>query len=130
MTQANEEFMRETYDLFVKGGVGAIIDRFDDDIAWHIFGRQSPLARDWNGRIGVNEFFRDLVEMSEGTFRLEVQDVVAGDDRGVVFVHESARRNNDSYEMDTVHVCRIKNQKITEYWRYSPDIYRDDEFWS
>lgn len=83
-----------------------------------------------SGKFGVTEFFRDLVEMTEGTFRLELQDVVAGDDRSVVFVHERARRNNESHEVDTVHVWRIRDRKVTEWWRYSPDIYRDDEFYS
>ncbi len=132
MAQAtsNEEFLRETYDLFIKGGIGAIIDRFDDNCVWHIFGRKTPLAGDWKGKFGVTEFFRDLVEMTEGTFRLELRDVVAGEDRSVAFVHERSRRNNETYEMDTVHVWRIRDRKFTEYWRYSPDMYRDDEFYS
>lgn len=127
---ANVAFLAEVYDRFIKGGIGAIIHLIDDDVVWHIQGRRSPLARDWHGKYGVNDFFRQLFDMCLGTFELEVGDVLAGGERGVVFVHERARRDGRVYEVDTVHVWRIRNGMLTEFWRYVPDLYADDDFWS
>jgi ketosteroid isomerase-like protein len=68
--------------------------------------------------------------MCEGTFELEVQDVVAGDERGVVFAHERARRDAQIYEVDSIHVWRIRNGMFLEFWRYVPYLYAHEEFWS
>ncbi len=128
--EPNVAFLADVYDQFVKGGIGAIIHLWGDDAVWHIQGRNGPLARDWHGKYGVNDFFRQLLDMCLGTFELEVRDILANRERAVVFVHERARRDGVLYEVDTVHVWRIVDGTLAEFWRYAPDIDRDDEFWS
>jgi ketosteroid isomerase-like protein len=125
-----ETFLRETYDQFIKGGIGAIIDRFDDDCVWHITGRSSPLARDWQGKYGVNDFFRQLMDMSGGTFELSLHDVHERGNLGIAFVHERARRDKKNHDMDTVHVWQVRGGVVTEFWRWSPDTQADDDFWA
>ncbi len=124
------EFLTDSYDQFIKGGIGAIIDRFDDDCVWHITGRTSPLAGDWQGKYGVNDFFRQLMDMSDGSFELSVQEVIERGNLGIAFVHEKARRNNRTHEVDPVHVWQLRDGVITEFWRCSPDTQADDDFWS
>ncbi len=123
-------FLADVYDQFIKGGIGSIIHLWRDDAVWHIQGRQSPLARDWHGKYGVNDFFRQLLDMCDGTFELEVRDILANTERGAVFAHERARRDGRVYEVDTVHIWRINDGMLAEFWRYVPNIDADDEFWS
>lgn len=87
----------DAYDQFIKGGAGAVVQLWDDDGVFHVFGRKTPLAKDWHGKLGFTDFFRQLLDLCEGRFELEVVDVLANDDRAVVFVHERARRGT-SYE--------------------------------
>lgn len=123
-------FLADVYDQFIKGGIGSVIHLWRDDAVWHIQGRNGPLARDWEGKYGVNDFFRQLLDMCGGTFELEVRDIFANRERGVVFAHERARRDGRGYEVDSVHVWRIEDGMLAEFWRYVPDIDLDDEFWS
>ncbi len=126
-----QDFLNETYDLFIKGGIGSIIDRLDDNVVMHIFGDRSPLAGDWEGKYGANDFFRQLMDMSDGSFELSVGGVIeVGDQLGIVMVHERARRGGRTYEVDPVHVWQLRGGLATEFWRCSPDTRADDEFWS
>ncbi len=138
MAHPNEEFMRTTYDQFIKGGIGAVIELFSDDAVWHIGGR-NRFSRDWHGKYGVNDFFRQLFDFTGGTFELEVRDVMAADEHVAVLTHERARQDGRMHDIDTVHVWRVRNQwwqrgqkegVLLEFWRYPADPYADDEFFA
>jgi ketosteroid isomerase-like protein len=58
---------------------------FDLGIVWHFPGR-SPLAGDHRGTDAVLGFFARTMELTAGTFRAELHDVVA-DDRHSVGMH-------------------------------------------
>jgi ketosteroid isomerase-like protein len=58
---------------------------FDPQIVWHFPGR-SPLAGDHRGADAVLGFFGRTIELTAGTFRAELHDVVA-DDRHTVGMH-------------------------------------------
>lgn len=127
---SNEHFVREAYDQFRKGGVGAVIHLFHDDIVWHVGGR-NLLSRDWRGKYEVNDFFRQLMDLTLGSFEIvEVEDVLASDNRAAVLVRERARRNGRKLEMNAVHLWQLSNGIFTEFRRLPEDTYQDDEFWA
>lgn len=138
MTHPNRELLSSAYDDFIKGGIGAVINQFDDGIRWHIGGR-NRFSRDWNGKYEVSEFFRQLMDLTLGTFELEVHDVLASDEHAVVLVRERARRDGRVHDMNTVHVWMVRDRwserggrdgVLLEFWRYPEDTYADDEFFS
>jgi ketosteroid isomerase-like protein len=56
---------------------------FAQDILWHVPGR-GPLPRDYRGHAEVGKFFRHFMELSSGTFRVQVDDILAKGDLVVV----------------------------------------------
>jgi ketosteroid isomerase-like protein len=75
-------------------------------------------------------FFRHFMELSGGTFRLQVDEVFAERDRVVVLCTESARRGGRSWSSPQVHVWTVKDGKVTVYWEYMGDQQTEDEFFS
>jgi uncharacterized protein len=55
---------------------------FADDIFWHVPGR-GPLSRDYRGHAEVRGFFEHFMALSGGSFRLQIDDVLAKGDRVV-----------------------------------------------
>lgn len=53
-----------------------------DDIEFHIFGR-SPVSGSYSGKDEILRFFSKLTETYGDTFRLEVQDILVNNKRGV-----------------------------------------------
>jgi ketosteroid isomerase-like protein len=129
MAHPNEELIRSGYQAFAQGDVEAVLAQFDENITWHVGGR-SAIAGDYHGHQGVMEFFGKLLEMTGGTFRLDIHDVLASDEHAVALVTSSAERNGASWTSDSAHVWHVHDGKATEFWGLSTNPYGDDEFWS
>ena len=77
------------------------------DILWHVPGR-GPLSRDYRGHDEVLGFFQHFMELSHGTFRIQVDDILAKGDRVVVLCTESAQGGGRSRSSPHVHVGRSR----------------------
>lgn len=127
--RANAALIRGAYDAFSRGDIPSVMATFAEDIFWHVPGR-GPLSRDYHGHDEVLGFFGHFMELSNGTFRLRVDDVLANADRIVVLCTETAQRGGRSWTAPQVHVWTVKDGKATVFREYEGDEQRDDEFWS
>ena len=127
--EANGALIASAYDAFSRGDVRSAIAAFAEDIFWHVPGR-GPLARDYRGHGEVLSFFEHFMALSAGTFRLQVDDVLAKGERVVVLCTESARRGGRSWSSPQVHVWTVKDGKATVFREYPGDQQAEDEFWS
>ena len=73
-----EQVVRKLYRAFSAQDVPTMQKLFDPDVVWHQSGR-SVLAGEHRGVDAVFAFFGRVAEISEGTFRVELHDVVGGD---------------------------------------------------
>lgn len=126
----NAVFVRRLLDAFGNGDIATIDAAVAPDVVWHFPGRSGRLAGDHRGRDEVFTFLADVVGLSEGTFGLEVVDVVAGDERAVVLFRGHARREGRVLDNPTSLVLRLGDGKVLEAWEYVWDLYAVDEFWS
>lgn len=130
MTRSNPELLRSTYEAFAAGDVAAVLAVFSEDIAWHISGR-NPLAGDYTGHDEVLGFFQQLGERSNGTFSLDVHDILDnGGETVAVIVTERAQRHDAHLDVEAVHVWRVNDGKATRFQAFMADEYAVDEFWS
>lgn len=130
MAHPNEALVREGFAAFGRGDLDALRDQyFAADIRWHIPGR-SPLAGDYDGVAQVIEFFDRLFELSGGTIRVELHDVLANDEHAVALYTARAEREGRRLEDNAVNTFHIRNGKVTEVWTQDTDLYASDEFWS
>lgn len=106
-----------------------VLGLFSDDIRWHIPGR-GLVSGDYRGKEEVVGFFTKLMELTNGTFRLEVHDVLANDEHAVGLVTLRAERDRKTLNMHDVHVWHVTDGKFSEFWSQLADLYAFDEFWS
>ena len=125
----NLELLRRGYAAYGSGDMDTINELFADDVVWHVAGR-SPLSGDYNGKEQVFGFFAKLQEMSEGTSKVEVHDLLANDEHGVAVVTESATRSGRNHKGNATHVLHLRDGQVTEFWDAQTDQYATDEFWS
>jgi len=118
--------IRDGYAAFSKGNFAALNDFFAEDILWHAGGR-TQLAGDYRGRDAVYGFFGKLMEISGGTFRIEVHTILADDEHGVALLVSSSSRGGRSIEIKDVHVFHLRDGKVVEFWDASTDQYSADE---
>ena len=129
MAHPNEEIVRSGFDAFAKGDVDTLRQLFDQDAIWHVPGR-SPISGDHRGLDAILGFLARTMELTGGTFRAEVHDVVANDEHAVALYVTRGEREGRTLESRDVLVSHIRNGKLAEAWLLSADLYAVDEFFS
>ncbi|HWW10229.1 MAG TPA: nuclear transport factor 2 family protein, partial [Candidatus Acidoferrales bacterium] len=72
-------------------------------------------------------FFLQLIQATNGTFHLDVHDIVANDDHAIALVSSSLEVDGKKYESKGAHVVHVKDGKVTESWFFDWDPYQQDE---
>jgi len=130
MTQPNEDLVRAASAAFGRGDLGALQDQFfAADIVWHIAGT-GPLAGDYAGAAQVMGLLGKISELSGGTVRPELHDVLVSNDHTVALTTIRAERAGKQLQLNLVHVIHAENGKATEVWTHSSDPGAAAQFWS
>jgi uncharacterized protein len=127
MVHSNEDLARRGYEAFGKGDLDTLREQLDPNVVWHVGGR-GPLAGDYRGIDEVFGFFAKIVELTGGTFKLEVHDLLANDEHVVALVVARGERGGKTLEDPQAHVLHVRDGKVTEFWGHAWDLYAADEF--
>jgi len=126
----NEELIRRFLDAQQRGDATVLVDLLSDDIVWHVPGR-NLLSRDYTGKTEVIGFWGRARELSSGTVRSEIIEVMGGDNLSVAVVRVFAEREGRSLGGSLqAWAYRIDGGKIAEFWFLVEDRYAVDAFWS
>lgn len=129
MAHENEGRLREGFAAFQRGDLDTVKGFFADDIIWHVPGK-SPVSGDYKGVEEVLGFFAKTMEMTGGSFKLDVHDILANDEHGAALITTSGERDGKTLTARGVQVVHLTNGKVTESWFHPEDLYSVDEFWS
>jgi ketosteroid isomerase-like protein len=129
------DLMRRAYDALVSGDIPLLFSLMDDDVAAHVPG-WSQVAGEYAGKQAVLGYVATLGELSGGTLRFELHDVLTGDGQtghghAVALVKDLAERaDGRSLAMNNVHVWHVGDGRLREIWVYPGDLNAWDDFWS
>jgi hypothetical protein len=130
MPHVNEELVRGWFVAQARSDEAAVRQALADDVVWHVPGR-SPLSADYRGPDEVPAFLARPRELSNGTVRPEVLDVMAGDDYAIALVRVHAEREGKKLDGSLqAWTFRIAEGRIAEFWFLVEDRYEVDAFWS
>jgi ketosteroid isomerase-like protein len=127
--EINAALIVSGYEAFSRGDIQSALATFAEDILWHVPGR-GPLSRDYRGRTEVLGFFDHFMRLSDGTFRLQIDEVFAKGDKVVILCTETAHRGRRSWSSSQVHVWTVKDGRAITFREYEGDQQSEDEFWS
>jgi uncharacterized protein len=126
----NVAIMRRAYEAFNRGELETLTEMFDEGAVWHLPGRSS-MAKDYQGREAILAYFGQLGQETGGTFRAELDDLLADGDDRVVGIHRStAERDGKQLSVGDCIVFQLKDGRITDGREHFHDLYAWDEFWS
>jgi len=118
--------IKDGYAAFAKGDFAVLNDLFAEDLVWHEGGR-NQLAGDYRGREAVFAYFGKLMEVTEGSFHLDLHTVFADDEHGVALVVTTASRDGRSIKINDAHIFRMREGRVVEFWDASTDQHAYDE---
>ncbi len=129
MAHPNEDLLRRGYDAFIAGDMDTVLSIYADDITYHV-GGANQLTGEYKGAQEVMGFLGQVMELSGGTFRLEVHDILANDGHGAVMVNFHVERGGRSLDGREVHVWHLAGGKATEFWSFEGDQAGIDQMFS
>ncbi|HUR49200.1 MAG TPA: nuclear transport factor 2 family protein [Acidimicrobiales bacterium] len=125
----NESLLRGAYEAMAAGDGRTLAELLTVDTTWVIRGR-GRLSGSYRGPDEIFALWKAIAAQTGGGLRLEVGDVLANDDRGVVLVTARGERNGHVLEERQVAVFEFANAgkvRTATFIYEDPDAY--DAFW-
>lgn len=128
--QENLDLVRRGYAAFSSGDTATLSELFAPDIV-HTVPGSSPLAGSHKGPQDVLTMYGKLAELSNGSVRVELEDVLSDGGDRVIAIHQStAERNGQQLSVREALLFTIADGKVAEIQDFFADIEANDAFWS
>lgn len=125
----NAARVRALLAAFEHGDVAKIRETIQEHAVWRFPGRKGKLVGTHVGRDAIFAFLFSVGTLTNGTFHLDLIDVVANDRYAVVLFRGSAQRDGKVLDNPTCLRMRLEGGLVVEVWEFVWDLYDVDEFW-
>src|SRR4051812_48902542 len=129
MKHPHAQALELLYSDFTRGDYAAMLSHCAEQVTFQVPGK-SRLAGKYTKANFVQDFATRLRELSGGTYQLEVHDILASDQHGIVLGTNRVTRSGKVIEFRGVHVWRFENGKPVAGYEYPRDLYQFDQIWS
>ncbi len=130
MEHKNAERIRGFFQAFASHDISYIKQLIAPDALWHIPGKKHQLRGDKEGLEAILEFLKEVGSLTDGSFGVEVHDVVANDNWAVAMFTGSGNRDGKSLINPTCLKIRFEGGQVKELWEFVWDLSEVEEFWS
>jgi ketosteroid isomerase-like protein len=128
MSHALEQTIRGAYEAFGKGDIDGYLDACTDDFTFNVPGR-SGISGIWVGRQGLYGLAGKVMTITGGTFREDVEDVLANDRHAVVLARHRFTRDGVSKDYLTAHVYEVRDGKLAACFEQARDADSFHDAW-
>ncbi|MGH3427037.1 MAG: nuclear transport factor 2 family protein [Mycobacteriales bacterium] len=128
-TGSRADLVRRGYAAFQSGDMDAMRTILAADVVWHAPG-QGPQSGDFEGLENVIGEFGRLFQDSGGTFRVEITEILEGDESVVVLARSSGSREGRTLAQPYAHIFHFRGDQVSEAWVVNYNQAESDAFWS
>jgi ketosteroid isomerase-like protein len=122
--------VRRVFDAFARQeGLFSLRALFAPDATWTVPG-SGVMSGVYRGREEIFRFLARLPKETGGTYRSELLDVLASDERAAALYRASGERRGRRLELDQVLLFRLREGVVTEVLALPSNPAVFDEFWA
>ena len=126
----NIDIVRRAYAAFSAGDMDALLALFKPDVVHSVPG-SGAISGDHKGPQEVLSLYGSLASLSDGTVRVELEDVLSDGGNRVVSIHSAtATRNGVTRTTREALLITIDDGKVASIQDFFADIDAEDKFWS
>ena len=115
-----EDIIRQAYAAFGRGDVDRYLAACTPDFTFNVPG-EGFIAGAFHGAEGLYDLAGKAMSGTDGTFREDVEDVLANDQHAVVLARHHFTRGGHPREYRTAHVYNLRDGKLAECWEQPRD---------
>ncbi len=124
------QLVRKGYEAFTRGDMEALRGMIAADATHHVPG-SGALSGDFKGRDEILDMYRRIAEETDGTFTVELRQIlVDGRGHAVALHHATADRNGKHMDADGCIVFRIVGDRMTDLDECVADLDAANDFWA
>jgi uncharacterized protein (TIGR02246 family) len=124
----NADLFRRGYAAFQAGDLETVRSLFDPDVVWHVPGH-NHLSGDHKGVDATMALFMANFQETNGTFKVELHDVLGNDEHAVALASVSGQREGKTLADRYTHIVHIRDGKLVESWIFNEHLDEVDDFW-
>jgi ketosteroid isomerase-like protein len=125
----NEAVVRRIFEAFARKEGLALRGLFAEDAVWTVEGH-GVMAGTYRGREAIFRFLAKLRKETGGTYRSELIDVLASDDRAAALYRARGERHGRTLELDQLLLFRIEESLVREVLALPSDPGAFEAFWA
>jgi ketosteroid isomerase-like protein len=125
----NETVVRRIFEAFARKEGLALRGLFAEDAVWVVPGH-GVMAGTYRGRAAIFRFLGKLPKETGGTYRSELVDVLASDDRVAALYRARGERHGRTLELDQLLLFRIEGSLVREVLALPSDPDAFEAFWA
>ena len=99
------------------------------DVVWHVPGN-NLISGTYASRDAIFECFDKIYELSKGTYRPQLKDILADEQYTVAVLHATAQHGDKKLDQDYAFIMRIANDQIVELWEAWTEGVVWNDFWT
>jgi ketosteroid isomerase-like protein len=126
---SNIQVFKEVYETFTTGDMDKLAPLIARDVHWHVPGK-NLISGEYTSRDSIFGCFNKIFELSKGTYKPELIDILADDRYTVAILHATASHAGKILDQDYAFILRIKDGQIIEVWEAWTEGAAWEEFWS
>lgn len=127
--QEDMTILRRGYEAFNAGDMDTFKEILAEDAVWRI-GGTGGLSGEKRGRDAILGYFGELGSRSNGSIKVNVEDLALGD-RYAIGIHTThAHRDGKSLDQREILIFTISDGKIREAFEFAEDSAELAHFWS
>jgi ketosteroid isomerase-like protein len=120
---------KQIYATFTTGDMDTLAKLIAPDVIWHVPGT-NLISGTYTDRAGIFGCFNEIYELTEGSYKPELLDIVADDNYTVAILHGTARRGEKTLDQMYAFISRIRDGQIAELWEAWTDGPAWNDFWT
>src|SRR6266567_8431386 len=97
------DVLRKLYADFARGDMDAVLAACDDSIVFHVPGA-NPLSGDYSKSEFGPRLIAKVMQITGGTFREEVLDIMVGERHGAVLLDHTFMKDGSPQQYLTIHL--------------------------
>ena len=123
------DVFRRVYAAFTNGDMDRLAELIAPDVVWRVPG-DNLISGTYTSRDAIFGCFNRIFELSNGSYKPQVHDILADDEHTVALLHATARRGEKTLDQDYVFVFHIRDGRITQTWEAWTEGPAWNDFWS
>jgi ketosteroid isomerase-like protein len=128
LSHPNAELVQRMFGAFGRDAL-VVARTLADDIVWRVPGTNA-MCGEYVGRDATLQFLRQTLVLSGGTYRTELQYVLADDERAVAVYRARGEREGRTLDIDQALFCEIRDGRIADVTAVPVDFPAFDAFWA